>query len=275
MSGINEDTANLVAELNVPYRYEIAREWALCARDVATATQLPRALEVWEFLDDRTTIGVPMPGGGIHYFFREKPERPIDEYAFLAPILPEDRNRMPSDDFRLGMIDGSYAHAAEYREGSGAIYLPAVELGRKGKGVLLLHEGLHAMLDRNRLVDRSVEHAHWIEEAEVYKFEFALLGSLIGEGYDKLVRKVADSIGPEADNPNHIMIRHTYTGKDRAMIARHMETANDKETGLWLSVMQINAFWEYFKKEQGPYDPDTELAKMIRHRQATDENRNR
>lgn len=268
MSVPEEQPQDLVEALDVPHRFQLAYEWVKSARLLAETTQDPDALKAWKFINERTTIGVPMPGGSIHYFFTEKPDRPVEEYAFLAPLLKEDATRLPEDDFRHQMVSDGYKHAAEYRENSRAIYLPPAPLGEKGRGVLLLHESLHAWLDIDKLVDRSAPNAHWFEEAQVYIFEFKLLSGLLGPKYDTLVEQIRNAITAHPDDAGSLKSTYVFTSQDKDFVASGMRTVSDKETRLWLGVMQLQADWEYHKLHSK--DPDVELAKYLKALQGRD-----
>jgi hypothetical protein len=263
MSEAKSEPPDLVKELDVPARYEIAKDWALAAKQVVEATEDPDALKVWDFLNNRTTIGVAMPKGGIHYFFTEKPERPVEEYAFLTPIVAADSERLPEGDFRRQLAEGKHNVAAQYCEESHAIYLPPKNFGKLGKGILLQHEGMHAWLDLETMIDREAKDSHWFEETDVFKFEFGVLGKLIGDSYTDLVTNVSETIAGAEDNPNALRASYQITDDDRKMISEGLETSNDQEIDFWLNtVVKINAFWEYFK---GHFDnPDAELAQMLK-----------
>jgi hypothetical protein len=254
----------LVNELDVPRRFEIARNWALGARDVAEKTRHPLALRLWEFIDNRTTIGAPMPGGGIHYFFPEKPEHEYGYYAYLTPVLAEDADRLEPDDFRVGFATGNSSNIAEYREKSQAIYLPNSNFGAYGKGVLLLHEALHAWLDIKQRINRTKKNSHWIEEVRVFKFEFELLENLIGSGYIKLCKRMAKSIAPLPEDPEALNLDYRPTEEDEALIRDKMGTANDSETKIWVGVCKIHAYWLYFADTDS--SADAELASFLKER---------
>ncbi len=122
---------------------------------------------------------------------------------------------------------------------------------------------MHAWLDLETLVDREAKDSHWLEEADVFKFEFGLLGKLIGEPYTELVAKVSETIYGADDNPNSLSASYQLTDEDRKIISEGLETSNDQETDFWLNtVVKINAFWEYFKIHFD--NPDTELAQMLK-----------
>lgn len=263
MSEAKQEPADLIKELDIPGHYEVAKDWALAAKQVAEVTQDTDALRVWDFINERTALGVAMPGGGIHYFFTEKPERSVDEFAFLTPIVETDIERLPEDDFRRKLAEGKLNVAAQYQEGSHAIYLPPQNFGKLGKGILLQHEGMHAWLDIEKRIDRKAKGSHWFEEADVFKFEFVLLGKLISGPYTNLVNKVSETIAGTEDNPNALSASYQLTDEDKKMIAEGLETANKQEIDLWLNtVLKLNAFWEYFKKHFD--NPDTELAQMLK-----------
>lgn len=263
MSEVKLEPPDLIKYLNVPARFEIAKDWALAAKEVAEATQDPEALKIWEFINSRTAIGVPMPEDGIHYFFTEKPERPVDEYALLTPIIEADIDRLPEDDFRRQLIEGKHNLAAQYRQGSHAIYLPPQSFGKLGKGILLQHEAMHAWLDLEKQIDREAKDSHWFEEADVFKFEFGLLGKLIGDPYTDLVARVTETISGAEDNTYALSASYEVTDEDHKTIAGGLETSNDQEINFWLNtVVKFDAFWQYFQKQFD--NPDAEFAQFLK-----------
>ncbi len=263
MSETKLESGNLVKELDIPGRYEVVRDWAFATKQVAEVTQDTDALEVWSFINHRTALGVAMPEGGIHYFFTEKPERPVDEYAFLTPIVETDLERLPEDDFRRKLAEGKHNVAAQYSEGSHAIYLPPHNFGKLGRGILLQHEGMHALLDLDKRVDRKAKDSYWFEEADVFKFEFTLLAKLIGDQYSNLVSRVSETIDGTEENPNALSVSYQLTDEDRKIISEGLETSNEQEIDFWINtVVGLNAFWEYFRKHFN--NPDTELAQMLK-----------
>ncbi|HJQ08311.1 MAG TPA: hypothetical protein VJ836_02390 [Candidatus Saccharimonadales bacterium] len=263
MSEAKPGLPDIIQELNVPARFEVAKDWALAAKQVAETTQDTEALKIWEFINSRTAIGVPMPEGGIHYFFTEKPERPVDEYAILTPIIEADIERLPEDDFRRQLAEGRHNVAAQYREGSHAIYLPPQNFGKLGRGILLQHEAVHAWLDLEKQIDREAKDSHWFEEADVFKFEFRLLGKLIGDPYTDLVSRVSETIAGSEDNPNALSASYELTDEDRKMIAEGLETSNDQEIDFWLNaVVKFDAFWQYFQKQFD--NPNAEFTQFLK-----------
>ena len=262
MSEAKSEPPDLIKELDVSARFEVAWDWALAAQQVAETTQDSDALKIWDFINNRTALGVAMPGGGTYYFFTEKPERPVDEYALLTPIVEADIERLSRDDFRRQMAEGKHNVAAQYREGSHAIYLPPQSFGKLGKGILLQHEGMHAWLDLEKHVDRDAKDSHWFEEADVFKFEFGLLGKLIGDSYTDLVAKVSETIAGTEGNPHALLAAYELTDEDRKIIIEGLETSNDQEVGFWLNtVVKFDAFWQYFQKLD---NPDAEFAQFLK-----------
>lgn len=248
--------------LNLQYRYSIAQEWALAARDIAQETKLPQALKVWDFLNDSTTIGVPIRGGSIRYFFHEKPERSIEQYAFLTPILKQDAERLDKDDFRYPYTQGQDApFVAQFREGSQAIYFPEGALTARGKGVIMLHEATHAINEISKRYDRADPATHWLEEADVYTFEFDLLSALGKEPYEQLVNEVVNQFSTELNG------RRITPGPISDYVANNLwrqifgGDITDKECGIWTMVCRLDSFWRYFQANID--NPRQELADYI------------
>ncbi len=257
------NTENLISELDMMERYELAKSWALAAKQIAETTQDSEALEVWDFLNTRTIVGAPIPEGGVVSFFREKPSRPAEDYAVLTPIIKKDVTRLPDKDRRKDFAIGNLKATATYQEGSRAIYLPLSGFQNPGKGIILLHEGKHAWFDLEKKIDRNAKDSFWVEEARVFEFEFRLLNLLIGKPYTDLIARVTGSIASQKQNPALLNASYKATSQDRKIISKGLETNDEKEIDFWIdTVVKFNAFWHYFQENSS--DPEGEFIHLMK-----------
>lgn len=252
-------------ELALETRFKVALSWVESARQVAKQTQNNKAQEIVDFISTLGTLAVPMPDGNTHYIFKDKPKYPIDNYFFLVPLLPEDADRLPKNDGRQDLIKGAAVNVAEYHEGSQVIYLPPHECSNITKGILLLHEGLHAKGDLVNKYDRTVPNAEWLEEADAFVFEFDLLQKLGGETYLQILDKLNKGIQPSGEDPSRVILpNECFTDEDRDELASALQSTTDFERSLWEGVIVDNAFWNYFQAHTD--NPRDELAQYLKNR---------
>ncbi len=235
------DPITIEEEIYEEARIEAVNQWFEPAIKIAQETGIPQVLKVADFLQSNTALGIVMPGEKTVYLFSGQPELPLDQYAYLTPVLEQDSDRLPDEDSRQPFTKGRASVAARFHEGSNNIYLPNSTLSRKGKGVILLHEAKHAVNEIEKLYNRQDPESHWIEEAEVYIFEFDILKALGGDAYSKLID---DEMALEPLNDEE-----KYKAQDvkaaelwKAMFG---EDISDGEIHLWNWIAQLNARWQY------------------------------
>jgi hypothetical protein len=260
-----KDQQDFASKLEANKRYESAKVWALGARDVAELTQHPVALKLWEFIDNRTTIAAPMPEETIYPFFPKLPEQDFGFYAYLTPILDEDKDRLPNNDPRLQLAIQFISHMPYFDPETKAIYLPYNEFSHFGKGILLLHEAMHAWLYAKKPKNSLIKNAKWAEEVKVFKFEFELLKALLGSGYTRLCNKMTKTIKPVSDKSTNLGMSYQSQLQDEKLIQTVFRFSNSSETAFWLSVCKAQAFWNYFHEHN--VSPDVELAQFLKSRQ--------
>lgn len=240
-----------IDNLDIEKRRSTAAEWVVAAQDVAEKTGSQEAQELVTFIDEQAGIGVPKEGLYIGQFFIGKPpELPEEKYVFLTPIIDEDRNRLPTDDYRLSFLEGNGGSIAHYNEGNHALYLPGIELSTAGKGVLLLHEAAHAWLDIEGQIDRNYPEGHWLEEADIYEFEFELLRALGSKAYENAVQKLLANMRPLEDDPTMLSTHNDLTPEEKLDFARTLGITEEAEEELWFSICAFNAFHEYYKRHK-------------------------
>lgn len=237
----NLEPITIEGEVYKEARIEAINQWFEPAIKIAQEIGIQQALKVADFLQSNTALGIVMPNEKTAYLFSGKPELPLDQYAYLTPVLEQDRSRLPDDDSRQPFATGKASVAARFNEGSNNIYLPMSTLSRQGKGVVLLHEAQHAINEIEKRYDRQDPDSHWIEEAEVYIFEFEVLRTLGGEAYSKLINDEmalegsTDEAANKAQDEKAGLLWQLMFGED----------ITDKEKHIWNWISQLNARWQY------------------------------
>lgn len=240
-------------DLDLQLRFDVARQWALAARDVAQRSDVDLANEVWDFIENRTALGVPDVNGSIRYFFTEKPERQIEEFAFLAPVISKDSERLQTEDFRQAYAKGNAPFVAQYREGSRAIYFPEGVLTNTGKGIILLHEATHAKNDIEAKYNKEDPDSHWLEEADVYALEFDLLSGIGGAAYKELVEQAVEQVANNRHGKRVYMPKINETAAFYVWSKIFGTELTSKEASLWSGVAGMDAFWRYLKANVDNY----------------------
>jgi hypothetical protein len=255
------------AELNLDQRAEVINEWTLASEEVVqavyTAGELKEedvnaVIETWNFLNSRAAIGVPMPERKtLNIYPEDPPTHPQNYYLYLAPILQQDLIRLDPADQRRIFADTNRKMQGLYERDAHKIYFGKDTLfSRRANGIWLLHEARHALNDIEGRITSDSENATWHDEANVYIMQFTILTALGKEGYEKLVKRFRDSI-QEQDNhggiPRLIMtyvaeIQEADFGVIRGIFG---ETITRKELDHWLFCTIQNAWYEYYKANNG------------------------
>lgn len=237
----NLEPITIEGEVYKEARIEAINQWFEPAIKIAQETGIPQALRISDFLQTNTALGIVMPDEKTVYLFSGQPEFSLDQYAYLTPVLEQDVDRLSDEDSRQPFAKGSASVAARFNEGSNNIYLPNSKLSRQGKGVILLHEAQHAINEIEKRYDRQDPNSHWIEEAEVYIFEFDVLKALGGDAYSKLID---DEMALEPMNDNE---KYKTQDEKAAELWKVMfgEDIDDSEISLWNWIAQLNARWQF------------------------------
>jgi hypothetical protein len=222
-------------------RIEAINQWFEPAIKIAQETGIPQALKIADFLQSNTALGIVMPDEKTAYLFDGQPELPLDQYIYLTPVLEQDIDRLPDEDSRQPFANGRASVAARFHEGSNNIYLPNSTLSRQGKGVVLLHEAKHAINEVEKLYDRQNPDSHWIEEAEVYIFEFDVLRVLGGDAYSKLIDDEM-ALEPLNDEEKYKIQDEKAAELWKVMFGKDI---NLNEIHLWNWIAQLNARWQF------------------------------
>ena len=235
----NLEPITIEGEVYKEARVEAINQWFEPAIKIAQETGIPQALKIADFLQSNTALGIVMPDEKTVYLFSGQPVLPLDQYAYLTPVLEQDIDRLPDEDSRQPFAKGRASVAARFNEGSNNIYLPNSTLSRQGKGVVLLHEAKHAINEIEKLYDRQNPDSHWIEEAEVYIFEFDVLRALGGDAYSKLIDNEME-LEPLNDEEKYKIQDKKAAELWKVMFGKDI---NDSEIHLWNWIAQLNARW--------------------------------
>ena len=242
-----------VESLEVEQRFAVANEWLAASSRVAQLSGLPAAEEVANFLATRTALGIAYPAGGVLRLHSQEPELDVSQYAFLTPLLDIDCERLTDRaDWRRAMAEGQVSpFVAQFMETSRAIYFSAtVTVSEIGKGLIMLHEAVHAMIEIDGSADRSVPNQYWAEEAKAYRLEYQIMVALGGKAYKELVERVADTIsGAEEDDNGRIKVPYSFSETERGVIRQIFNSrATDDEISLWTKLAFDNAWLLYFER---------------------------
>ncbi|GIJ22447.1 hypothetical protein [Micromonospora lutea] len=233
---------------DVRERLRLARDWRDTAAEVARRSRY--AETAWGFLRSSAVLGVPTAGvpGVVFSLVPDAPadDRPFaDRYAATVRALSGQASLNYADQVCLvpdpvpgGERMPSYAGAVDVATAQPVrtLRLPSSRrpLSRLGRGILLLFETRHAML--NRQVQRV---KHWESEAALHVFEFGMLEELGGTAYTSAVDAYLDALRREGDllaRPQKVLRRG-----QRKALAGVFGRIDDEELHLWGSVAYRNA----------------------------------
>jgi hypothetical protein len=200
------------AEIFLGERLSLANEWLMAARNVAERANSEVALETLRFLEERAALGIPMPkeeGAVLRRLSSMQEEN--QDYIYLTPILKSDYYRLPEGDDRRDAAIGNTKWVGMFNHIWRAVYFSeALDLSETGKGVVLLHEAVHARNEIEKRIDRRQPGSHWLDEADANAVEFDILKALGGDEYHKLAERIEAS----ADARN----RYKWTDTDSAVL---------------------------------------------------------
>ncbi len=242
-----------IEELQIERRTAIVNEWLEAASHVAQRSGIAAAEEAADFLAARSALGVAHPVSGILPFRPQGSEFDVSHHVFMTPLLDIDLERLTdAGDWRRAMIEGGkLPFSARFAENNQAIYFSAAEpSGQTGRGLIMLHEAVHAMTEINGLVDRSTPNQFWTEEVEAYRLEYEVMSALGGGPYKKLVECIAETIAEtEADENGRIEVSYTFSATDFEAIRQVLgPQTDDDEVGGWRPKVFDNAWSLYFER---------------------------
>lgn len=235
-------------ELNLDFRFELARQWVDTALKILEQLEKPLAPRLEELLRNKTALGVARQDETL-LFYASKPKFKQEEYVYITPILKQDEEFLLEGSPKREFTSPNPTYVAMFYEDSRAIYLASAEdLSDTTKGLLVLHETCHALIQDEGLIDLNSDDAYWEEEALVYSFEFELLNQLGGNKYIEVLNKISGTIGFSNLNREELVCGYEYDPADADVLKKALNLNTDYEADLWLSVCRKHAYWVYSQK---------------------------
>ena len=153
--------------------------WLRCAKDIALSTNSQEALELYNSILKKATLGIPIKDG-----VRCKESINLEETLKIIFVRPSDSN--------LHAIYHNFIYKTKYISSfypsQRAIFIREKDKVTKlWKGLILLHEACHIKKEDNN--KNSVE-----EEREVFEFEIGLLKIIGKRDYEEVVCSLMNSI---------------------------------------------------------------------------------
>lgn len=191
--------------------YTAAQSWLKDARDVANKTQDEEAKKIADFLERSTGIGVAR-GNSITPIFLQ----PNDgTKVLLLPILNSDAN----DGDGLAEISSSRSFMAMFVQEHELILLRPVPVSDVWKGIILLHEGRHALNFAAVQGSRVNQESMAAEERDTHEFQNRITAKLGGERYAQVLQE-------------EITRQHSYTGSTRFPLGTEFADIGRYQPGL-------------------------------------------
>ena len=183
-------------------------------------------------------------------FYCLKPGFEVSDYAFITPVLETDDNYVAANRTDSGQFinDNGIEVTASFHEHTRTIIFNGdLEFSRVGKGLILLHEAVHAITEIDAAIDRSAyPNQHWLEEAEALQFEYQILAGLGGRAYTALVERIEDKITRDEEG---IDCGHQFDESDFEILKGIFgQQASKDELEGWANIVTINGWLEYFKR---------------------------
>jgi hypothetical protein len=163
--------------------YAMAQAWFKTTRDVAEATRDEEAKSIASFLEKEAGIGVARENSFYPVFLQPNDQTKV----LIVPILDGDVGRVSN----LSTFSNDQTFMASFISQLKLIMLRPVPLSDAWRGVILLHEGRHALLASKGSQSRDP----WLlplEERDTHNFQNRIVGKLGGEKYAQLLREEID-----------------------------------------------------------------------------------
>jgi len=172
-------TIPIPAQVTTPLSREAVKEdWVNALRSVVDQTQDVNAKEVLAMLETQTVLAIPTVDG-LKVMGHDKPIR-------IVVLLPEDSQYPMWKEILDEKVAGAYflpqaeAHAIVLKNGN--------EMSLKSKGLLLSHEGTHALHYLKKPFNEQMSNIQFCrEEQSTHAAENSLLSSLGGKPYENFV----------------------------------------------------------------------------------------
>ena len=175
-------------------RFEVANSWVDAAQNIVADHDLIEAGQVIEFISDRNnvTVATPISLPDGRWGLQKYQLAPIS----LVPLDAVDGVKHPYFD-RLN-TEG----IPKYMEPEKALYIHT-DLSPTIGGLVLIHEGLHAMAHLHKWWDSKDRlWADWVNEHQAYTVEHTALRAIGGDDYAELVKTIVEQFQNDYDNHN-------------------------------------------------------------------------
>ncbi len=217
-------------------REVIKEDWVNALRFVVNQTQDANAKEVLAMLETQTVLATPTVDG-LNVLGHDKPIR-------IVILLPEDAKYPMWKEILDEKVAGAYflpqseAHAIVLKNGS--------DFSQKSKGLLLSHEGTHALHYLKKPYDENMSNIQFCKEEQItHAAENSLLSSLGGKPYEAFVSsKVANMA---------VTLEQTSTGVRLAMPDNSYKKLkdifgpwqSDKEGSMWVAGVWTDVMFRF------------------------------
>ena len=219
-----------------------AQSWLDGATATAWQTQNETAVELMATILSEPAVLKPDP-----VTFIVPIQGPVKPTIFLIPIMLDDQD---VNDTTIMMLAPDASQSARYTENKpGRIYFAGeFDISPKLKGLLLLHEAMHAFYHETNQYRTGDDLDHWTEEVATFEFEFQLLSEICGDRYSRLMAKQVekfrtlytdlDGTGGKLPEPKTVDIKPLVAGLGVAI--------SDHEIRLRQSIVWINTAYRLF-----------------------------
>ena len=144
------------------------------------------------------------------------------------------------------------------------LYVSPLDYDSRIKGIVFLHELEHAYVDVITQPDRQSDNQKWLEEADVFIFEFEMLGVIGGEAYDALIKAAVECFHPYGENEKGVEYDLDSTDEALDRLAAQLGLSSDIDISILKTLREFDAFYRYAQEHYE--DPREDLAHFLKHK---------
>lgn len=223
-------------------REKIVSEWMSSAESIAIKTQDLEAMAVVSFLKEKKAVAEPIMGG-----FRTASQKP-EGAVFIMPLIEED---VKIDEYYRSLTEDQQTMAKYSNEYRILWINESIPTSRLWKGVLLLHEGMHARVHAERQYEPETPKTFSENERDTFILESRLMTLLGGESYKagllKKLRELKEGIREEGKH-----MQFPGSGPYNNILDEAFGLALSKtEQGARQTAMWIDAVFHLFDERYG------------------------
>lgn len=248
---VGENVTSKTSDLKQPDSSEISREeivseWMSNAESIANKTHDPEAMGVVSFLKEKAVVAEPIKGG------YRAPSQTNDGTVFIMPLVEKDKK---IDEYYRSHIESRQTianYSNEYRILQLNESIPTSGLW---KGILLLHEGMHAKVHAEKQYEPEDPKTFSEGERDAFIFEGRLMTLLGGESYKAALLKKLEELKEGIKEEGRDM-RFPGSGLydnvlDEAFGLALSEREQDtRQTAVWINAV-FQLFDERYEVERG------------------------